>query len=1189
MSIEQYFGGRIRYIQVGDNGDSQPGVGCYAKSPGISGQDIAEIRKRYRQYLSIEENGRGKKPTIYKRVVFPTGSIVMTACSYIPSPRGANGRPIDRPDWIDHSYLIRGDDSAVLDPEKWIGMPYRTDDPNPIWEVVPEGIMDRIRNGEVYRTNKWITAESLTSFPRSDFNLLPLMDVMKMWGLENNEMVDLIEAAMDCVAAPDQGGRKLFIKYDINARDCLKSEYWNHSVMDEEQFNRYRMGQLLAWIYHLIPFSFRRRLGYDTMLDANAGYHHIIFVTESRIRSMGGRQIGYVLPSFDGTSLMDNRNAMMTGGGYLYDPARGIWHDAEAGNRGYRELYKKDGIIQKLITEEVSAYTSARSMDEIRHILKEYYHFFEQLETHIPIFSNSIAELESEIPRWKAALVADPEELKGMALTLINRTGKEDIAQNTDNYDYFQTVTSALKSRTTDANRETIWLPVLEAAVTRAPFKDQVSFVDELNRVILANQNPLGKFEQYRTDKRFKGASIDGEGLIGRMFYGLAGNEGFRNAWLSSQYGNAKGYVSRLGVYESVNKQLLSMTSGMPEADGLYALNDAYYKSLPLLTDTENVRSLLTLPIGNAKTAEMAAYTARELESNYKKLDIYKEISDKGATAFTGFRNSVSASKMESAAKLVSHLLLVVFDEWLSMFTAKRMPPADLNNLASLLAEYPKDSRFRDWFVQLTNMIGSRSNGTNPYVGLTVREFSEYLNAIAETDQHMVKIACRCYLFNHAAEAIKNGEVAAGKDDLRVLSEYLTTERNNDEYCSEKQRKWLEDMMQKGTNTLIEILAAQVREEGSYAGAARLFEKLSDDNVLNCNETKYVLLNAFRKYIDAISGTGEATEEDIRTFEKAFRWWEGEPEIRTERRKIVRAANYKPTFQDIRSAVEKPSRQAFEKLSDDGFIYACERYNLSSLDSVIKTMARQPAGMSVTEWICYYCDWIEEAFRIKDLGRSPSDYYLLDVMCEAILRDGVMDITPNARVNYEWMKSLPTGNVKTDKLEKRGIRADNLITLIIAKEVCEQLGSSRAMKVDVSDGEANKVVTKMIENGKVRIRYNDKTIDAFCAYLKSDPTLIVFMLYEWRLDRIVKIIETALERANEQEQLNLQRSFNRNVSQLNQIYTDREMDLIRRALGVDAAVRSARTANVSDAGSPRRSQKGNSAHKGKNKTRNRLS
>ena len=73
MSVEQYFGGRIRYIQVGDNGNAAPGIGCYAKSRGVSGQDESEIRRRYTQYLNTQKNMKGKCPTIYKRAILPTG------------------------------------------------------------------------------------------------------------------------------------------------------------------------------------------------------------------------------------------------------------------------------------------------------------------------------------------------------------------------------------------------------------------------------------------------------------------------------------------------------------------------------------------------------------------------------------------------------------------------------------------------------------------------------------------------------------------------------------------------------------------------------------------------------------------------------------------------------------------------------------------------------------------------------------------------------------------------------------------------------------------------------------------------------------------------------------------------------------------------------------------------------------
>ena len=142
--------------------------------------------------------------------------------------------------------------------------------------------------------------------------------------------------------------------------------------MDAEQFNLFRMEHLLSWIYHLIPFSFRRRLGYDTTLDAIAGYHQIIFVPENRIRVTADRQYGYLFPTYDGTNLTENKNIMMTGGGYYYDHDRGIWHNTEGGHQDYRELYQTDGIIQKLIGEEVSRYMKAGSMEEIRRLIKEY-------------------------------------------------------------------------------------------------------------------------------------------------------------------------------------------------------------------------------------------------------------------------------------------------------------------------------------------------------------------------------------------------------------------------------------------------------------------------------------------------------------------------------------------------------------------------------------------------------------------------------------------------------------------------------------------------------------------------------------------------------------------------------------------------------------------------------------------------
>ena len=1150
MNIEQYFGGRIRYIQVGDNGNSRPGVGCYAKSPGISGQDVIEIQKRFKQYLSTEQNDKGVKPTIYKRLLLPTGTILMTACSYIPSPQGKNG-PIDRPDWIDHSYLINGADPAALNPEQWLGLSYRTDDPNPTWEVIPPQIAERIKNGEVYRSEKWITAASLDRLPASGFQLLSLPDVLELWELEDLEMIDLVEAALDCVAAPDLGGRKLFIKYDINAEDCLDNRYWDRSKMDAESFNRFRMEQLLAWIYHLIPFSFRRLLGFDTTLDANAGYHHIIFVPENRIRVTADRQYGYMFPAYDGTNLSENTNIMMTGGGYFYDHERGIWHNAAAGNKDYRELYQTDGIIQKLITEEVSRYMKAGSMEETRRLIKEYYDFFGKLEKHIPIYSDSIAELESEIPRWKASLVADPEELKGMAVTLLGRKGNEDIAVNEGNYEYFMSVMSALESRITTDNKAALWTPVLEHAVTRPAFKDQMSCVRELTNVILSEPNPLESYYKYEEREDFKNTTVNGEKLLDWIFAGLCENSECRAAWLREQYGEAGEYTGRLRAFDYVKQQFGSLER-VTQTEKLHAANTAYYRSLPLLTDTANVTGILTIDGGalSDEAHRLAADTAGELLTGYQSLEICRQVAQKGPEAYRSFCRSVASPTFDSAKVLCDRLLETVFGEWIRQFGSRRISPEELSSVIDLLNENRQDKRFDKWSMSVIEITGMRgeNNGSSLFEGFTAAEFESYLKKVTGTDETMLKSLCRYQLFTAAAVAIMKGTVSARREDVRSLSEYLTTESQS--ASGGRHGDWLMSRIDAGAASLIEILAGQIRANRSLSFTAPLFTSLRDDNVLNRRQTLEALLPEARNIIGEISSSGKAGEKDLMEFEQTFRWWSTDPEVRAERRKIVRAANYMPSFSEISEALETGSRAGYEKLSDNGFIYDSERYRVTDAGSLLRAMSRKPEEMSTAEWIGSYCSWIEEGLRKQDLGKTMADYKLLDVMSDVILREGVSDMSPGARVDQKWLSSLETDGVKPEKLEKKGIHALALFTLIGVKDVCEQLTAARAKKVNVDNPSVNGVIERLIGNGKVNIRFNDRTWEAVCAYVKEQPNFFSQILYNWRADRIVKLMQMLRENLNEQELKLYQGLFDRNRIELNRIYTDTEMDAFRKTLGI---------------------------------------
>ena len=1142
MSVEQYFGGRIRYIQVGDNGNAAPGIGCYAKSRGVSGQDESEIRRRYTQYLNTQKNMKGKCPTIYKRAILPTGTILQTACSYIPALRGSRGNVIDRPDWIDHTYLIRGNDPEALDPERWLGLPYRTDDPNPTWEVMPEEVKEKISGGEVYKTDRWIEAKSLPGLPKSAFRLMPLSDVMEMWNLNEIKMINLIEAVMDCVAAPDQGGRKLFIKYDLNAADCKGSRFWDAS-MDEEEFNRFRMEHLLCWIYHLIPFSFRRLLGYDTIMDVNAGYHHIIFVTADKI-GIAGNQYVYMFPGFDGSRFEDNKNMMQTGYGYLFDPSHGLWHNA-AGGQKYAELFRTEGIIQKLIAEEVRAYMNAGSMKEIRGIIKEYCEFFKLLERHLPIYSNSIEELESDIPRWKASLVSDSKELRGMALTNLKRTGGEDIAVNAENYEYFLQVITTLKRRTTKENRESLWTPVVEGALLRPAFKDQQGFVKELAEVILGDPNPLERYKKYAARNDFRSARAGGESVLKQLFAELLSDEAFVKSWLSEQYAKTDTYVARLRAYDATAGAIdeLSMGAGR---DAAHAANDRYYESLEPLTDVLNTEILFTIPPEKVRPAtfDMAEKTAEKLVAAYPTLDICKEVARKGPDALTSFKEKCQNSKLKSYPVLTDRLMDTVFGEWAASFSGTRIPPQQLAKAVDLVCANSSDPRAEDWSGKLTKLAADR----RAFDEFTTDDFRAYCSAVSGTDPMMLRIVIRYYMCNLAVRSISEGSVVSGRDDIRILSEYLTQERKYIGSCPHPD--WLEGKISEGTQKLAEIIAGQMRADGSYDQTAALFDSIRDDeNVLNSKVMLDNLLSASEEITDNLPE--DVSEELLHTFERAFKWWGNSPEVRAQRRSIVRASNYRPSFNQISRVLDQTTPRALERLSDDGFIYDCERYNIRSREDLLQAMSRKPSKMTKKEWISCYCEWIEEAFRDRNFGAADADYLLLDTLCKVVSEIGFTDIGKDAAVDQKWLLSLPQGNVRGDRVKKSRVKADNLLDFLEVIEICGQLSSAKAKKVNTADRVINKLVCSLIESGKLYVNYNDRTMSALTAYIEEDSGLFEKLLLEQRLDKTLRLIRYMSANTGNRTMTRIRETCRRFEGTLKTLYIEEDIMALREALEAD--------------------------------------
>ena len=104
----------------------------------------------------------------------------------------------------------------------------------------------------------------------------------------------------------------------------------------------------------------------------------------------------------------------------------------------------------------------------------------------------------------------------------------------------------------------------------------------------------------------------------------------------------------------------------------------------------------------------------------------------------------------------------------------------------------------------------------------------------------------------------------------------------------------------------------------------------------------------------------------------------------------------------------------------------------------------------------------------------------------------------------------------------------------------------------MNDSSVNSVVENMIGNGKVNVRFSDRTLDAVCAYVREQPNFFSQILLIWRADRIVKLIEALRGngKQDEQEMGLYQGLFDRKRIVLNRIYTETEMRAFRKALGM---------------------------------------
>ena len=1119
MSIEQYFGGRIRYIQVGDNGNKSSGIGCLACSDNVKDTDVTEIRKRYFQYSNAIKDAEGVLPPYYKHMYLPSGTILHTSTSYVPPLIDKEeGRTIDRATWVDHCYLIDPQERDAVDPAHWFLLPYLQEDPNPDWTLKESNEKKKaIERGELVRPDKWITAKSLTSLPDGGFEYLPLKDVLDMWKMDITLFVQIVEAAMDTVAARDN--RKLFITYNINSNDG------NTTGIPARDYQLYRINHLLFWIYSMMPFSFRRLVGYDTLGNASSGFNQIIFIHERMVRKVGNQiQVNY--KDFDQLGSLTMDKLWILGTGYLFVPGSGVIHFP--GNN-YKDLYRNDSTIHRFLEEEAEKYLKSVSKGEMKASLEEYFSFFTLLEKRIKLFSANLINLENEIIKYKVYLIKDINELYQNAVALLDKTGEYDIEIDEENRQLFERITLAIEKRYKEENQQKLWENLLQKTLSRKQFPGQINFVGKLAELISSNPgNQYAIFKKYESQFPSAKTVIDGYQVKDWLFCALAKDNSFVNQWLESSFDGQTTYQSRYQTYVSASKYIDSL---MYYQDDMRQCLDQYLYGLPIYKDIENTQYIIDSTEDNrGKTLYRNALTVFDaMLEQTDQLDVYKQILEKGSEAYHVYYKRWKGSSLPKIDVFLDNLSRAVYEGWMQNKAMTSLTADEFNGLLRLRNDAPEIAeRYDDRLITLLDSGKSLQ-------GMSLDTFADFMKVLYTPSESMDNIPDD--LFNKMVEIV------------------------SDRYYS----------------ALEKISAEKKSLVGFHNTKARLKNRL---NYQFEEDDKYYeyLFKALPVIIPHQAQSGK--RDNLKIFDVAVSDIKNDPRIRNYRRELTSNMDLFPTFEDLCSFAK--GRIDIQDLIDNGFMYP--EAHIRNSAQLLQVMRTCPPQYSKQKWIKTYAGWIAEALGIPQISRDEESLEILDTLCRVIMTEGIQDTSWDSCIDGDWFTQIYSDDSRRKTLqaiEKRN--QDSYYEYIkgfsgLAKFLTGLQGKpGRRFEREEAEISArlSREVERIVYYGKFAIFSNESAYPQAAMLASRSRAIVRSLLFNERSDVIRRFIDYCKSGDESAGALELiHNEFNQNRAVLEQLYED-DYNVIYNSLCGTAsrpAVPEARRERTRDADPGRRSR-----------------
>lgn len=961
MKIEQYLSGRKKFdgYPVGSNGDEKSGFGCYCRTDHVQQSDRSDLDGYFNYYVSRERTKDGSLPTIYSKTRLQSGNTALTAQTYIATDV--------RPNVVSHSYIVPALHRQTVDPESWFNLPFFQTDLN---AATPEEEQRRQREG------RQIVLTAQNTLPESGFQLKPLKAVLQRWNLQDNKpnILRILTGAVDSARLQNH---ELFIAYDIN-----------RTTLDDMQ-------QLLAWIYLMLPYSYRRVIGFDTLYNDASMAHQIIFISSTQI--IDGGEIRLRSWKSNGTDVSQTLNYLEHG--YLYDWRSGtITHESTK-----REIYNTDTPMVRFFVDEIKKLSDLDSIEQCRKVMREYDELFRELDEKIDPFTTSAEVYDSEI-YFRAGLETGRwDELQDAADETLNAA---DLIASTERQNRLRTVADVMYSRAKkEADGQIVWGNFVYRAIMRSEFPQQKRFVKKYADVILEQprENWMDLFESSRN--KLAGNTIENTETAELLQVNLLQNQEFQREFIHARFAKLSTWQARAKESIALMQYIDAKLNEQSESVKYILTNEVWSKQLEP-SDTDSFCYLLMRKAENDTNivCDMADTGLALFADNLRRTDAYRTISTDGIYAYLSFKEKSQNS------------MYIKYEDILSVFYEEAVLQKWLPNAGDVLA-----NNIQQIFALIKEDLRWQYSGRVPIEECILRAVANYINwkfiedfrAKSENKSQIDPQVLQNLRKNFYSQMLINAKqhAAVGILSAEELAEAITVQTQiRGVYPNEAETQELLQAVRRKQNVTFTYLI-------KFTERLYYISKNNRETVKNGFETVHTLAEHIIEQLQQNS----IHREVLYDFNQLVKMWEGEAyaySFHELRRKLTRNMDIYPDMNLFAAFLEQPDEASVEELENFGFEHLnCYGNRETSVAVLAEALKKSPVKK--------LRELFEEAVSSKG-KQKPEWLDVYDMVCKGLLEKGLV-AEKSDRLNRTWFEEQELSQLNS--LSKAGNYAKALMKL----------------------------------------------------------------------------------------------------------------------------------------------------------------